>query len=118
MTDHSIDLSLFNETKKKSAKNFELRWFDGHLRSRSASRRFFVHEAMDLNEFLLDLAVFIEVILFVMSVAGNMLVLIVMVREKNLRETPANYYIIAIAVADLVTGAFAIPFFLNGVRSS
>lgn len=70
---------------------------------------------MDFNEFLLDLAVIIEVILFVMSVVGNMMVLIVMVREKNLRETPANYYIIAIAVADLVTGAFAIPFFLNGV---
>lgn len=71
---------------------------------------------MDLNDFLLNLSVSVEVVLFVMSVVGNMLVLIVMVREKNLRESPANYYIIAIAVADLVTGVFAIPFYLNGVR--
>lgn len=70
---------------------------------------------MDSNEFLLNLSVFVEVILFIMSVVGNMLVLIVMIREKGLREAPANYYIIAISVADLVTGAFAIPFFLNGV---
>lgn len=70
---------------------------------------------MDLNQFLLPLQFTVAFVFFVMSVFGNLLVLIVMLNKKTLRQTSANYYIISIAIVDFVSGAFAIPFFAYGV---
>lgn len=73
---------------------------------------------MELQEFLLPLQMLVAFVFFVMSVVGNLLVIIVMLKKKKLRQTSANYYIIAIATVDLTSGAFAIPFFAYGVRIS
>lgn len=70
---------------------------------------------MGLENILLPLQMLVAFLFFVMSVGGNLLVIIVMLRNKNLRKISANYYIIAIAIVDLVSGAFAIPFFVYGV---
>lgn len=72
---------------------------------------------MDIKQLLLPLQFTIAFIFFVMSVFGNLLVLVVMLNKKTLRQTSANYYIISIAIVDLISGAFAIPFFAYGVRS-
>lgn len=70
---------------------------------------------MEFKDFLLPIQLTGSFICFVMSVVGNFLVLTVMLKRKTVRQTSANYYIISIAVADLISGAFAIPFFAYGV---
>lgn len=39
-----------------------------------------------------------------LSVFGNLLVLIVMLKEKKFRKSSANFYIIAIAITDIIPG--------------
>lgn len=48
-------------------------------------------------------------IIFAMSFFGNLLVIIVMIKESKLRETSANCFIVTIAAVDLISGAFALP---------
>lgn len=57
-------------------------------------------------------------VIFVVSFFGNLLVIIVMVKEKKLRETSANCFIITIAAIDLISGAFALPLATYWVRDS
>lgn len=70
---------------------------------------------MDFKDFLLPIQLTGSSVFFLMSVVGNFLVLTVMLKKKTVRQTSANYYIITIAIVDLISGAFAIPFFAYGV---
>lgn len=60
----------------------------------------------------------IEIVLFVVSVFGNLLVLIVMLGNKQHRNASKNCYVIAIAFIDLASAVFAIPFSLYWLLSS
>lgn len=52
--------------------------------------------------------VLFDVTAIVLSVVGNSIVIYVMTRDKKLRRT-SNYYIILVAVADLLVGSIGIP---------
>lgn len=52
---------------------------------------------------------FVYGVIFIMSFFGNLLVIIVMIKEKKLRETSANSFIVSIAAVDLISGTFALP---------
>lgn len=54
--------------------------------------------------------------LFLMSFFGNLLIIIVMCKNKSLKETSANCFIVSIAAADLISGTFVIPLSIYGVR--
>lgn len=95
---------------------FHLIWFVVHLSGLRYSRKFLISKIiMELHDILLPLQLLIAFIFFVMSVVGNLFVIIVMLKKKTLRQTSANYYIIAIATVDFTSGAFAVPFFVYGV---
>lgn len=55
-----------------------------------------------------------EATAFVLSVFGNLLVIYVMAKKKKLKKK-SNYYIISVAVADLLTGLVGIPSCLYAV---
>lgn len=59
-----------------------------------------------------------EFALFLVSVFGNLLVLIVMLGEKQQRTASKNCYVIAIAFIDFLSAVFAIPFNLYWLLSS
>lgn len=50
-----------------------------------------------------------EALVAIAAVIGNALVIIVFCRERRLRRR-TNYYIISLALADLMVGMFGIPF--------
>ncbi|XP_043462047.1 adenosine receptor A2a-like [Leptopilina heterotoma] len=50
-----------------------------------------------------------EILVAIGAIFGNGLVIIIFIRERKLRRR-TNYYIISLAVADLLVGLFAIPF--------
>ncbi|EDX14976.1 GD17311 [Drosophila simulans] len=50
-----------------------------------------------------------EVLVAIVSIIGNVLVIIVFRRERKLRRR-TNYYIVSLAMADLLVGALGIPF--------
>lgn len=50
----------------------------------------------------------IEILIACVAVIGNYLVIYIFLREKKLQRR-ANYYIISLAVADLLTGLLGIP---------
>lgn len=50
-----------------------------------------------------------EALVAITAVIGNALVIIVFCRERRLRRR-TNYYIISLALADLMVGMFGIPF--------
>lgn len=50
-----------------------------------------------------------EILVAVMAVVGNGLVIIVFHRERRLRRR-TNYYIVSLAIADLLVGSLGIPF--------
>jgi adenosine receptor A2a len=50
-----------------------------------------------------------EILVAVVAVFGNALVIIVFYRERRLRRR-TNYYIISLAIADLLVGLLGIPF--------
>ncbi len=50
----------------------------------------------------------VELLVALLSIVGNLLVIIVFIRYKRLRIT-TNYYIISLSVADLLVGLVAIP---------
>lgn len=52
---------------------------------------------------------------FVLSVFGNFVVIYVMTRERRLRKK-SNYYIISVALADLLIGLLGIPFSAYAVK--
>lgn len=51
---------------------------------------------------------FMEILIACTAVIGNYLVIYVFLRENKLQKR-ANYYIISLAVADLLTGLLGIP---------
>ncbi|XP_066254177.1 cholecystokinin receptor type A-like [Euwallacea similis] len=53
------------------------------------------------------------IIIFILSIVGNTLVLLTLVRNKRMR-TVTNVYLLNLAVADLLLGMFCIPFTLVG----
>ncbi|GAB1599561.1 adenosine receptor A2a-like, partial [Argonauta hians] len=55
----------------------------------------------------------LEAVVAALTVLGNAAVLLVFVRHPQLR-TPSNYYIVSLAVADLLVGLLAIPFAVLG----
>lgn len=57
----------------------------------------------------------LKVILIFAIVAGNVLVLIVMIKGSRRRNTTRNYFVIAIAICDLIVGAFSTPFCLVSI---
>lgn len=67
---------------------------------------------IDYIEFIESYKVMFAVVyglILIMSFFGNLLVIIVMVKEKKMRETSANCFIVTIAIVDLISGAFALP---------
>lgn len=58
----------------------------------------------------------LEVWACVFSVFGNSVVIYVMSREKKLRRK-SNYYVISVAIADLLVGLVVIPFSFFAVKS-
>lgn len=94
---------------------FHLLCFVVHLLVSVNSYKFWFHKNMEIQDFLLAAQLCGSFVCFLMSVVGNFLVLTVMLGRKTVRQTSANYYIISIAFADLISGAFAIPFFVYGV---
>lgn len=72
---------------------------------------------MENSEVLINVIfVLLELVAFVLSVFGNIIVLYVMTREKKLRRK-SNFFIISIAVADLLIGLIEIPTSFLNVRS-
>ena len=66
------------------------------------------------NSTILDLSpnipyVVSEILVAVCAVVGNALVILVFCRERRLRRR-TNYYIISLAIADLLVGLLGIPF--------
>jgi adenosine receptor A2a len=53
--------------------------------------------------------IFLESIVAILAMAGNILVIIVFFRERKLRRK-TNYYIISLATADFLVGFLGIPF--------
>ncbi|XP_063923366.1 cholecystokinin receptor type A-like [Zophobas morio] len=53
------------------------------------------------------------VIIFVLSIVGNTLVLVTLVRNKRMR-TVTNVYLLNLAISDLLLGVFCMPFTLVG----
>lgn len=51
----------------------------------------------------------VEILVAIFAVIGNAMVIIVFRRERRLRRR-TNYYIVSLAVADLLVGLFGIPF--------
>lgn len=58
---------------------------------------------------MLNTYIAIEIFLAVISVIGNVLVIFVFCREKQLKRR-TNFYIISLAVADVLVGLLGIPF--------
>lgn len=52
---------------------------------------------------------FLEILVAIVAVIGNSMVIIVFRKEKRLRRR-TNYYIVSLAVADLLVGLLGIPF--------
>ena len=50
-----------------------------------------------------------EVLVAVLALVGNALVTFVFIREKKLRKL-TNYYVVSLAIADLLVGLIGIPF--------
>lgn len=61
--------------------------------------------------------VILKVILLIMSTIGNILVIIVTRREKQLRETSISIYIISLSIADLISNLTAVPYELVQVNN-
>lgn len=70
---------------------------------------------MEVKIIVLSFLILLEAALFVISTIGNVLVIIVMTKQKALRKASGYNFIIAIAVTDLISDAFAIPFTVHSV---
>jgi hypothetical protein len=53
----------------------------------------------------------------ILSVVGNLIVIIVMLRDKNLR-VKSNWFIISVACGDFLMGAVVIPLYVNCVSAT
>lgn len=53
--------------------------------------------------------IFMESVVAILAMLGNILVIIVFFQERKLRRK-TNYYIISLATADFLVGLFALPF--------
>ena len=53
--------------------------------------------------------IFMESIVAILAMLGNILVIIVFIRDRKLRRK-TNYYIISLATADFLVGFLALPF--------
>lgn len=69
---------------------------------------------MELKRFIIFSVLLIEITLLVISLLGNSVVILVMMRKKSLAQASANCYIIAIASVSLITSIFSIPFAIYG----
>lgn len=63
---------------------------------------------MEPQNAITGIYLFIESIAFLLSVSGNLLVCYAVISSKK-RQRLSNKYILSVAVADLLVGAFAIP---------
>lgn len=72
---------------------------------------------MDVADISTSILVTLDIILFVISVVGNTLVLVVMHRTKS-KQASRNIYLISITLVDLATAIYAIPLGLFRVRLS
>lgn len=73
---------------------------------------------IDYIKFIMDHKIPLMIVygcLFLMSFFGNLLVIIIMSKDKSLKETSAKCFIISIAAADLISGSLVIPLSLYGV---
>lgn len=61
-------------------------------------------------EYVNILLFLVKIIFIAMIVFGNLLVLIVMIKRLRRRKSTRNYFIISIAVCDLIIGAVSSPF--------
>lgn len=63
------------------------------------------------------LNIFLEVIAFVLSVLGNLLIIYVVTRNKKL-SNKSYKYILSLSITDLLIGIYVIPFGVIKVRKS
>lgn len=62
----------------------------------------------ELRVFLVTVFILLEALAFVFCVIGNSIVIYVMTREKKLQRK-SNYYIVSVAIADILVGLVVIP---------
>lgn len=73
---------------------------------------------IDMNTFNITRLAFIGIFepwVLLFSIFGNLIVIYVMTRRAKLKRQ-SNYYIVSLALADLLTGVIVVPLSLNAVN--
>lgn len=52
----------------------------------------------------------VDLMILTVSSVGNLFVIVVMLKEKTLRKSSANNFMICLAIVDFISDLFAIPF--------
>lgn len=108
MTCHVINsrrIDNFFESKK-CKRNKTFRWFS------------FVSSRLKLTLKMSALYAFLALdeLFLLLSTVGNLLVIIVMFKEKQLRASSTNIYIVTLSIADLFVNLIAVPYSLAVVK--
>lgn len=69
------------------------------------------------NSFLWLLLVLVEVAISLVTIVGNLMVIIVFIREKKLQKY-SNYFMLNLSVADLIMGFLILPYVLLGLTDN